>query len=224
MANTRKKTTEVATTEVVEEIEVKETKKTTKKNDDELTAILAQMKAMQEQIEKLSKEKDIADKIIESFQSKKEEELSQDEDILVISQTVGLLTLSTKGDGNGTLYSFPEFGYSQEIPFYDLKEICRNMPNFAQQGIFYIVNKQAVDKLRLTNYYNRILSNEDMLNLFEKDSETIVELFKLASELQKKQIIGLIEDKIINKENIDLNVLREIDELAGTILVEKVTR
>lgn len=98
------------------------------------------------------------------------------------------------------------------------------MPNFAQQGIFYIVNKQAVDKLRLTNYYNRILSDEDMLNLFDKDSATIIDLYKLASELQKKQIIGLIEDKIINKENVDLNVLREIDEMAGTILVEKVTR
>lgn len=205
-----------------EVVENKEEVKVEEK-DNGMVDILAQMKAMQEQIEKLSKEKSVAEDLVKALQSNNKQEdesgLNADTDITVISQCVGELTLSTEGLGRGTRYSFLNFGEVQDIPFGDLRDIVKNNKSFAQNGLFYIVNDEVVSKLRLKQYYNRMISNEDMNTLFDKDANTFIELYKLATDGQKEVIINMIVDKKLKGETIDANILITLGQLSGKDLI-----
>lgn len=204
--------------DVVEVVEEKATTKTTtKKNDIDLTDILAQMKAMQEQIVALQNENTQlkSGSVVEST-----EDINSDTEILVTSQTVGSLNLSTDGYGLETVYVFDKFGDDQYIPFGDLKNICKNMPKFAQQGLFYIENADAVKKLRLTRYYERMIDSMEMKDIFKKSADAFIETYKMASDLQKEQIIALVVDKKLKGERVDMNVLDELERLSGKKLLD----
>lgn len=194
--------------------------------EDLFAQMMEQMKQMQEQIKTLQKEKTSAEELVKALKesniSKEEndDELKLDDDITVISQCVGGLTLSTDGKGEGMVYRFSHFGEIQDIPWGDLKEICRNMKSLAQKGAFYIANEKAVRKAKLKTYYNRILKNEDILHLFEKDANTIIELYKLANDFQKETIIDLIVNKKLKNEQVDGGVLFALSELSGKNLMD----
>ena len=173
-----------------------------------------QIKALQEQLAQLMaenqalKQKDVA-------QVEEEEEITADTDIMVISQTVGSLAISTEGNGIGTVYRFEKFGDVQDIPFGDLRDIVKNKPKFAKEGAYFICNPQAVKKLRLGNQYKNLIDDKTFLNLFDKDADTIVALYKSAPSMQQKQIVGLIEEKLEKGVDVDGNVLIKIGQLCG---------
>ena len=173
-----------------------------------------QIKALQEQLAQLMaenqalKQKDVA-------QVEEEDEITADTDILVISQTVGSLAISTEGNGIGTVYRFEKFGDVQDIPFGDLRDIVKNKPKFAKEGAYFICNPQAVKKLRLGNQYKNLIDDKTFLNLFDKDADTIVALYKSAPSMQQKQIVGLIEEKLEKGVDVDGNVLIKIGQLCG---------
>lgn len=209
----------------VEKEEVKEKVISDENKDDMFAQMMKQMKQMQEQINILKKEKTSAEELVKALKESNrtkvdEDELSSDDDITVISQCVGGLTLSTDGKGEGMVYRFSHFGEIQDIPWGDLKEICRNMKSLAQKGAFYIANEKAVEKAKLKTYYNRMLKNEDILHLFEKDANTIIELYKLANDFQKETIIDLISNKRLRGEHVDGGVLYALSELSGKKLMD----
>lgn len=187
---------------------VAEEKKTTVDVNEEL---MKQLKEMQEQLAKLKAENDS----LKESQEEEEEVLTGDTEIMVISQTIGGLTISTEGNGIGTVYRFDKFGDIQDIPFSDLKEIVKNKPNFAKEGVYYIANEKAVKKLRLTNDYKNIIGNELFSHLLDEKPDIIVEAYKKAPKLQKEQIVGMIEDRLANKVEVDGNVLLKIGKLCG---------
>lgn len=173
--------------------------------------LMKQLKEMQEQLAKLKAENDS----LKESQVEEEEELTGDTEIMVISQTIGGLTISTEGNGIGTTYRFDKFGDIQDIPFSDLKEIVKNKPNFAKEGVYYIANEKAVKKLRLTSDYKNIIGNDLFAHLLDEKPEVVVEAYKKAPRLQKEQIVGMIEEKLANKEEVDGNVLVKIGKLCG---------
>jgi hypothetical protein len=83
-----------------------------------------QLKEMQKQIANLTKENEQLK--VDKEEKEENEELTSDTDIPVISLVTGGLTLSTEGNGNGTVYRFEEFGEIRDIPFGDLKDIVKN--------------------------------------------------------------------------------------------------
>lgn len=170
----------------------------------ELQEQLAQLKAENEQLKK--------NKVVEENE---DEELTSDTDILVISQTVGTLVISTDGNGSGTVYRFEKFGDVQDIPFGDLKDIVKNKPRFAREGAYYIAHEKAVKKLRLGTQYKDIIDSKTFDNLFNLDAKAIVSLYESAPHMQQEQIISMIEDRIDNKLEVDGNVLLKIGALCG---------
>lgn len=173
--------------------------------------LMKQLKEMQEQLAQLKAENDL----LKNNKEEDEEELTGDTEIMVISQTIGGLTISTEGNGIGTVYRFDKFGDIQDIPFSDLKDIVKNKPNFAKEGVYYIANEKAVKKLRLTNDYKNIISNDLFAHLLNEKPSVVVEAYKKAPRLQKEQIVGMIEEKLANKEEVDGNVLLKIGKLCG---------
>ncbi len=171
----------------------------------ELQEQLAQLKAENEQL-KSKKTAIVVDE---------DDELTSDTDIVVISQTVGKLVLSTDGNGSGTVYRFEKFGDVQDIPFSDLKDIVKNKPRFAKEGAYYIANEKAVKKLRLGTQYQNMIDAKTFEHLFDLDAKTIVSLYESAPHMQQEQVVSMIEDRIDNKLEVDGNVLIKIGALCG---------
>lgn len=197
-------------TETTEKVTTsKKTTTTTVDND-----IQEQLKLLQEQLAKLQAENE-ALKAEPISANTDEEEITSDTDITVVSQVVGTLTISTEGNGIGTVYNFEHFGEAQDIPFGDLRDIVKNKPNFAKEGVYYICNPQAVKKLRLDHQYENLIDKNTFANILDMDSKTVVALYQSAPKLQQEQIVGLIEEKIEKKQDIDGNILIQIGRLCG---------
>ena len=60
-----------------------------------------------------------------------------------------------------------------------------------------------------------IIDNKTLEHLFDNDSKTIVALYESAPMLQQQQIVGLIEDRLDKKLDVDGNVLIQIGKLCG---------
>lgn len=213
----------VENTETVENIiDATDIELESKNDKDVIKKLMEQMATLQKQVESQNKEKSDLQKLMEALKSDKStdtEDIQDSEEIVVISQFVGTLSLFTEGNGMGYEYKFDKFGDIQDIPYRDLKDIVRNNRTFAQNGLFYIANNKVVDRLRLKAYYKRLISNEDMINIFNKKPNEIIEIYKLAPDEEKKTIIDLIIDKKMNKQKVNNDVLVELGELCGKDLI-----
>ena len=214
MAGRPKKSVEDTEKKVTKKVEGEELKITHKEEETSsvIEDLMNQLKEMQQQIASLTKEKEQ----LEADKEEKEvEELTSDTDIPVISLVTGGLTISTEGNGVGTVYRFEEFGEIKDIPFGDLKDIVKNKPEFAKSGIFYIANEEAVKKLRLSRDYKNIISDELFAHLLEEDAKVVIEAYKIAPKLQQEQVVSMIEDKLEKGIEVDANILVKIGKLCG---------
>lgn len=193
-------------------------KKTETNKDDMLLALSKQIEEMNKKLLELSEEnKALKENTTKETQA---EELNSDTEIPVVSMCVGKLVISTLGNGLGNIYRFEKFGEIQDIPFGDLKEIVKNKPYFAKEGAFYIANEEAVKKLRLTRDYENIISNKMFETLLNQNAEVVVEAYKTAPDLQKSQVVSLIEDKLASGADIDGNILIKIGKLCGKSFIK----
>ena len=184
---------------------------TTNVNDE----LLKKLEEMQKQLADLKAENEsLKTKQVED-RTEDEEEINGDTEVVVISQFMGKLVISTEGNGIGTVYRFEEFGDVQDIPFSDLKEIVKNKPNFAKEGLFYIANERAVKKLRLTKEYEHIIHNDLFAHLLDEKSDVIVKAYQNAPKLQQEQIVAMIDERLAANKEVDGNVLMKIGKLCG---------
>ena len=173
--------------------------------------LLKKLEEMQKQINELKTE----NQALKNDTDETNEELNGDTEIEVVSQFVGKLALSTDGNGMGTVYRFEKFGDVQDIPFSDLKDIVKNKPKFAKEGLFYIANEEAVKKLRLSKDYEHIVSNDIFAHILDEDSDVVIKAYKNAPKLQKEQIVSMIDDRLAKNQEVDGNVLVKIGKLCG---------
>ena len=176
--------------------------------------LLKKLEEMQKQLADLKAENESL-KETKQVVDTDEEEINGDTEVVVISQFMGKLVISTEGNGIGTVYRFEEFGDVQDIPFSDLKEIVKNKPNFAKEGLFYIANEKAVKKLRLTKEYEHIIHNDLFAHLLDEKSDVVVKAYQNAPKLQQEQIVAMIDERLAANKEVDGNVLMKIGKLCG---------
>ena len=193
-------------TKVVAQLDVSE-----KVVTDVTQELLKKLEEMEKQIQELKFE----NQALKNDTEEAVEELNGDTEIEVISQFVGTLALSTDGNGMGTVYRFEKFGEVQDIPFSDLKDIVKNKPSFAKEGLFYISNKEAVKKLRLTKEYEHIVNSDIFAHLLDEKSDVIIKAYENAPSLQKEQIVSMIDERLARNQEVDGNVLVKIGKLCG---------
>lgn len=178
--------------------------------------LLKQIEEMKKQLAELKAENDSLKETQQvEVDDNDDEEINGDTEIVVISQFMGKLVISTEGNGVGTVYRFENFGDVHDIPFSDLKDIVKNKPNFAKEGLYYIANKNAVKKLRLTKEYEHIISNDLFERLLDEKSDVIIKAYENAPKLQQEQIVSMIDDRLANNKEVDGNVLVKIGKLCG---------
>ena len=198
-----------------ENIEVKNSTKQTKtkqpkidKEKEELENKIkeqeAQMKELQEKINLL---------LAGSLMNNKEEKKSK-KNIKFVNMTSGGFTIR----GNRFYHldkQFDSLSFSEN----EAKTIVSNMPQSITNGLLYIADADFVEECELDGVYENIIDDITLKNLLNNSVSDVCEIYKNASEEQKKIIIEMIVDKKINNVPVDANILVELGKLCGKDLI-----
>lgn len=190
---------------VVNESENNTTVESLKKENDELKSMILELKKM---VENNS-----------GAPVQEKDKISLEEEITVISLVPHKLNLCTERLGNGNIYEFFSMYEEQDIPWGDLKDIVRNNRKMVDNGKFYILDDKAVSLLRLKTTYKKLLTPDDIKEIFRAKPNKVVELFNLAPKGQQDIIVEILKNKQLNHGNVDLNILDTIGKLANVDLV-----
>ncbi len=142
--------------------------------------------------------------------SKKEEKY-----ITFVNMTKGKFVL--KGSSYYTIDE--QFGTRRFIER-EARMIINNMPKSIRDGKIYILDADFVKDCELEDVYADLLSDKQMKELLTKKPSYVVEVYKNANKAQKQIIVDMIENKKLNGEDVDANILLQIGELSGKNLIE----
>ena len=98
--------------------------------------------------------------------------------------------------------------------------IVNNMPNAAREGIFYITDAQFVEDNDLSDSYENMIDDVKMKTILSLDANSVLVLYKNASEAQKTIIENMIVNGRLNGESLDANVLVELGKITGKNYME----
>ena len=98
--------------------------------------------------------------------------------------------------------------------------IVNNMPNAAREGIFYITDAQFVEDNDLSDAYENMIDDVKMKTILSLDANSVLVLYKNASEAQKTIIENMIVNGRLNGEALDANVLVELGKITGRNYME----
>lgn len=134
--------------------------------------------------------------------------------IKFISLVPGGLTLK----GNRMYHIDKQFGYKM-IPESEARAILSNMPNTIASGMVYIADKEFVNKNDLSGVYEEILSDKQLKELLQQNTNDVCEIYKQASMAQREIIVDMIVNRKLNGLPIDANIVVEIGKLCGKDLM-----
>ena len=97
----------------------------------------------------------------------------------------------------------------------EARVIVNNMPNSIANGQLYIADHDFIEACELDYVYENLIDDKTLKNLLNKNSEDVCEIYKNASDFQKKIIVDMVTEKQINQEKIDANVLVDLGKLCG---------
>lgn len=97
--------------------------------------------------------------------------------------------------------------------------IVNNMANAIRSGCVYIADAQYIEEHQLQPIYDNLLSDKQMLDLLNHDYKYVLDMYKTASDAQKKIIVDTIVSKRSNGEYVDANIMIKLGELCGRDLV-----
>ena len=98
--------------------------------------------------------------------------------------------------------------------------IVNNMPNAAREGIFYITDAQFVKDNDLSDAYENMIDDVKMKTILSLDANSVLVLYKNASEAQKTIIENMIVNGRLNGEALDANILVELGKITGKNYME----
>lgn len=142
--------------------------------------------------------------------SKKEEKY-----ITFVNMTKGKFVLK----GNSYYTIDEQFGTRRFIER-EARMIVNNMPKSIRDGKIYILDADFVKDCELEDVYADLLSDKQMKELLTKKPSYVIEVYKNANKAQKQIIVDMIENKKLNGEDVDANILLQIGELSGKNLIE----
>lgn len=100
--------------------------------------------------------------------------------------------------------------------------ILNNMQNTIRSGYVYIADNDFIQENDLGEVYANMLSDEQLRNLFNKNFNEIVEIYKTVPKAQQDIIISMIKEKKASGAYVDANILIKIGELCGQDLITNI--
>lgn len=138
------------------------------------------------------------------------EQPKKQSNIKFINLTAGSMNL------RGTrLYNIPkQFGFKM-LGEAEARLVVNNMPNAIADGYVYIANKAFVHECELDDLYTNMLDDTQLKALLNENANDVCEVYKNASEGQKRIILDMVSDKRLNGQPVDANILVELGKLSG---------
>nr|DAH60773.1 MAG TPA: hypothetical protein [Caudoviricetes sp.] len=138
------------------------------------------------------------------------EQPKKQNNIKFINLTAGSMNL------RGTrIYNIPkQFGFKM-LGEAEARLVVNNMPNAIADGYVYIANKAFVHECELDDLYANMLDDAQLKALLSENANDVCEVYKNASEGQKRIIIDMVSDKRLNGQPVDANILVELGKLSG---------
>lgn len=146
--------------------------------------------------------------IVESTPKKKK-------NVTIINLFAGGLTVK----GN-SYYHFDKQFDKRAFSEAEATAIVNNMPNAAREGIFYITDAQFVEDNDLSDAYENMIDDVKMKTILSLDANSVLVLYKNASEAQKTIIENMIVNGRLNGEALDANILVELGKITGKNYME----
>ena len=141
--------------------------------------------------------------------------LKQKKSITIINLFAGGLTVK----GN-SYYHFDKQFDKRAFSEAEATAIVNNMPNAAREGIFYITDAQFVEDNDLSDAYENMIDDVKMKTILSLDANSVLVLYKNASEAQKTIIENMIVNGRLNGEALDANILVELGKITGKNYME----
>lgn len=138
------------------------------------------------------------------------EQPKKQNNIKFINLTAGSMNL------RGTrMYNIPkQFGFKM-LGEAEARLVVNNMPNAIADGYIYIANKAFVHECELDDLYANMLDEAQLKGLLNENTNDVCEVYKNASEGQKRIILDMVSDKRLNGQPVDANILVELGKLSG---------
>lgn len=216
-------TTKVDTTAITKEnAELKKENENLQKSVNDLLDKVNQLMASMEN--KSDTAPDIAGIKDESYNSvtKEYEEPNANAQIKVMSTCYGSLNLCNNSNRSvGKLLSFNKFGQIKSVLYHDLVDYVNNERKFAEQGYFYILDKNAVYSLGLSEDYEKLVDGNIMKNIMTYNISDIEAIVSSMTHGQRETLVNLLADRLYNGENLDRNKLEVINKASGVDVVAK---
>ncbi len=109
---------------------------------------------------------------------KKKNELDRNMLVPVVSMVVG--TLIYKSDRTGATYMFKGFGSEDDIELFELQAMRSAYPKFLMHPWLFILDKEVVDYLGLTDFYTNVLNPRKMEMYFKLNPDRIKNILQNA--------------------------------------------
>lgn len=180
-------------------------------NQDDLLALIAQMKATMEEQAKQIKELKSEKTNKRVAESKTFSDTKKDIERRTVTITsLYSNTLILNGDHSHWLEPYK----SESMSVKEAVKIVENLPQFLEQG-FFTVDDWLVDEYGWA-VNEHIMSLEDMRDFFKKPNDEALELFKNATPGQRTSIIDYIENRILEAGEFEnINLAAEIGKIIG---------
>jgi len=152
------------------------------------------------------------------------QEIEEDVAIIPPNKMINVTSLFYGGmtlTGNNKRIRFERFGVTQPVSFEDLTHICSNHRNLAEEGAFFIHNKDAVKSLYLEDNYKKFINKQTIENFITLPEEQMRSMFKNTTKEIQETIVDLVIDgvkKYIKGEDSkysNRNKVEIISELSG---------
>lgn len=147
-------------------------------------------------------------------------EINPNKQVMVMSLCYGTLNLT--GGGRNTLIQFTKYGEVRPVLYSTLITIVNHNLRFAQTGKFYILDKDSVYHLGLSDFYKKLIPNEIIDNITDYSPNVIESIIKDIDDEQVDLIVKLLSERIYRGENLDANKINLISKLAGKDIMKKV--
>ena len=203
MATTKKKTETINST--------KESLENIKLVDEEKELLKEKLASQEKEMSDLKAQMEM---LLKSLSNKEEKDNNKTKNnkktIKFINMTTGGFTI------RGTrLYHLDKQFDFQVFSESEARVIVNNMPNSIANGQLYIADHNFVEECELDYIYESLIDDKTLKDLLNKNSEDVCEIYKNASDFQKKIIVDMIMEKQINEEKVDANVLVDLGKLCG---------
>lgn len=203
MATTKKKTETINST--------KESLENTKLVDKEKELLKEKLASQEKEMSDLKAQMEMLLKSLSNKEEKDNDKIKNNKKtIKFINMTTGGFTI------RGTrLYHLDKQFDFQVFSENEARVIVNNMPNSIANGQLYIADHNFIEECELDYIYESLIDDKTLKDLLNKNSEDVCEIYKNASDFQKKIIVDMITEKQINEEKVDANVLVDLGKLCG---------